>query len=345
MREAMNRNRRKPIQVNERGIVSIMLTVVIILVVSLIVLGLAQISRREQRQSTDNQLSAQAFYAAESGVNDAAEKLSGMVGMGTVPDKTTCGNDATYTFSSVIDGAAGISYPCLLIEPNPTDLTLDLSSESQVLPLRISGGAALGSIKLSWTKPDGIAGNYTSCPSNTDHVFAPNNGFAWSCPYGMLRVDLVATKTAAGAITLNRTSLLNNTMTLFIVPTRAGGAGNATMSFRTGASAAAANGCSTACQLNITGLGGKEYYIRVTEIYRTGGMLTISRNGGGGFEGAQALIDVTGKAQDVLRRIRVAVDISGSNSNRAAVGAVMSGESVCKQFYTYSETTYPNACP
>ena len=61
----------KRLKQSESGIVSLMMTLVIMLVISLIVIGIAQLSRREQRQALDNQLSTQAFYAAESGVNDA----------------------------------------------------------------------------------------------------------------------------------------------------------------------------------------------------------------------------------------------------------------------------------
>jgi Tfp pilus assembly protein PilV len=323
---------------SERGIISIMLTVVMMLVISLIVLGLAQISRRELRQSADSQLSAQAFYAAESGVNDAAKQLSTMVSA-TIPAKDDCGNAAPYNFNTVISAADGISYSCLLIEPNPTTLTATLSQDSQVLPLKASDGGALGSIKLNWTKPDGIPGTYSNCPSSTNRVFSPT--WSWSCPYGLLRIDLVDTTSNS----YDRDSLLNSTMTLFVVPTSAGGAGNATTPFSTNANAHIANGCATSCQLTISGLGGKEYYLRATEIYRTGGELNVSLNGVRGFTGAQAVVDATGKAQDVLRRVRVTLDIGGDNHNRGAVGGVMSGESICKQFYTLSGATYSNACP
>lgn len=332
------KNTQTTTKANERGIISIMLTVVMILVISLIVLGLAQISRRELRQSADSQLSAQAFYAAESGVNDAARKLNTFIGS-TIPPKDECGNVGPYNFNTIISAADGISYSCLLIEPNPTSLTATLGQDSQVLPLKATDGAALGSIKLNWTKPDGIPGTYTNCPSNTDHVFSPTG--SWACPYGLLRIDLVNTSSNA----YDRASLLSNTMTLFIVPTRASGGGTATASFAAGAGAHVANGCVTSCQLTISGLSGKEYYLRATEIYRTGGELNVSLDGLRGLTGAQAVVDATGKAQDVLRRVRVTLDIAGDNNNRGAVGGVMSGESICKQFYTLPGTTFPNNCP
>jgi len=63
------------LQRNQSGMVSIMVTMILMIVMSLIVVGFAQVSRRNQRVALDRQLSTQAFYAAESGVNDAREFL------------------------------------------------------------------------------------------------------------------------------------------------------------------------------------------------------------------------------------------------------------------------------
>ena len=63
--------------------VAILVTMNLMIVISLIVLGFAQISRRNQRQSLDRQLSTQAFYAAETAVNDAADLIKTAVQAGT----------------------------------------------------------------------------------------------------------------------------------------------------------------------------------------------------------------------------------------------------------------------
>src|SRR5687767_12713460 len=55
---------------NQEGLVSIVVAVILILLMSLIVLAMAENSRREQRQTLDRQLSDQAFYNAETGIND-----------------------------------------------------------------------------------------------------------------------------------------------------------------------------------------------------------------------------------------------------------------------------------
>jgi hypothetical protein len=50
------------------------------------------------------------------------------------------------------------------------------------------------------------------------------------------------------------------------------------------------------------------------------------------LSGAQAQIDATGKAQDVLRRILVNVPLHASNSNALPDYALESTDSICKRF-------------
>jgi Tfp pilus assembly protein PilX len=60
----------------QAGMVSIMVTMILMVVLSLIVIGFAQIARRNSRQSLDRQLSTSAFYAAEAGVNDVRDLIT-----------------------------------------------------------------------------------------------------------------------------------------------------------------------------------------------------------------------------------------------------------------------------
>jgi hypothetical protein len=72
--------------------------------------------------------------------------------------------------------------------------------------------------------------------------------------------------------------------------------------------------------------------MRVTAIYKTSPTLTITAGGGNMFENAQATIDSTGKAQAILRRILVAVDLTDANTYAIPSGALITEDSVCKQF-------------
>ena len=60
---------------DDKGLVSFMITIIMMLVITLIVIGFTQVSNRNRRESLDRQLSTQAFYAAESGVNEALKVL------------------------------------------------------------------------------------------------------------------------------------------------------------------------------------------------------------------------------------------------------------------------------
>ena len=143
------RTSKPSLRASEVGMISIMTTMVLMIIISLIALGFAQISRRNQRESLDRQLSTQAFYAAESGVNDARDLIANAVNAGTtVPDKDACddnGAGAFYaTLNPVIDAAKNVEYSCLLVDTAPTELRYSdvgrqslVRHRSQVVPPRL----------------------------------------------------------------------------------------------------------------------------------------------------------------------------------------------------------------
>ena len=148
---------------DEKGIVSIIVTVILILVMTLIVLGMARNSAREQRQALDRQLSDQAFYNAESGINDWADYLFKNSSSITIPDrKITCQAEGlpAGTFpnpqpDNKIDGPNGANkYTCLLYDKAPQNILISSlsTSESKVMPITpiSSGGVALSDLTISW---------------------------------------------------------------------------------------------------------------------------------------------------------------------------------------------------
>ncbi len=321
---------------SEAGVVSIMVTMITMIVISLIVLGFADIARTEQRSSLDQQLSTQAYYAAESGVNDARDEIEKLLAQGKpLTNKTGCQNDSTYTLSPIIDATHNVSYPCVLINAAPSSISYNVGYNSVVIPLKASPSAAFGTISLKWkpacdlTQP--TCGDLNNCYPNwgiLPHLLVANGAGNWRCDYPMLRMDLLDADNP-----LSRANWNANTTTDFIAPVANGPADNIQTNDRGKIRGAACTGAPTnACTINIIGLGGKNYYMRVTTIYRTDSLLTISANGGKGFTGAQAIIDATGKAQDVLRRILVAVDLTDANSLKVPSNGLALEDSVCKRF-------------
>ena len=323
-----------PQESRQAGMVAIMITLILMIVISLIVIGFAQISRRNQRQALDRQLSTQAFYAAETGVNDAADLIKTAVESGasvaSKPDCASTGGGFYASLSPTIDAGNKVEYTCLLVNPTPSNLVYSsVGTTGTVVPLTASSGT-FTDLTLTWRSKDGSAAPATPCPATKTNVFSPSA--SWSCGYGVLRFDLVPT---TGALTAS--GLQSATMTSFIVPIRPGGSGDPA-SF--GYAAGAGNSlrglvCSqTECSITITGLTQAQYYMRVSSQYKDVSLQIAAANGGTpvSLQGAQAVIDVTGKAQDVLRRIQVRIPLSGSSTNRLSDFAIQSTEAICKRF-------------
>lgn len=324
---------------NERGMVSIMVTMILMIVMSLIVVGFAQVSRRNQRVTLDRQLSTQAFYAAESGVNDARNVLNQAINNGTkLESKTECGgNGPSGLYSGLTPSISpGVSYSCLLVDVSPKQLSFDnISTQGTVIPLLNESPNALSSIKLAWQPKTGAAAPNANCPVSVDRVFSPATD--WQCNYGVLRVDLVP---VSGNRSADQYSADNKTY--FILPYRTGGTASvANTANRTFGGACTAAGC----ELTITGLNTNEYYMRVSSMYLDHSLkVTGTDNTGAAAQlvGAQVVIDSTGKAQDVLRRIQVHMPITGNgNLNQLPDNALQSTDSVCKR-YSVMEDYFSN---
>ncbi|HSX44025.1 MAG TPA: hypothetical protein VLE69_01890 [Candidatus Saccharimonadales bacterium] len=326
----MKKNLFQPHQ--ESGLVSIIVTVFVLLVVTLIVLGFAKTIRREQRQVLDRQLSTQAFYAAESGVNDAVSVLKN----NPTATKSTCGPDATFTASGSLDPGGNTAYTCLLVTPtNLTSLTYDTidTEKSTVIPINTS--ANLATLNISW-EANAAQSNYAcTTAAGTFPPAAPTAPLS-DCDAGVLRIDLTPTPTTG----FTRTSLVDNTLTAFLYPKGGGTNIPTTLPYAGNIGntsgvvfAASCNALSSPrrCQVNITMPNNSaNYYLRVRSIYKQNG-LTISANSGAAtFSGAQTQIDSTGKANDVLRRISVRVDSSSISSFPDF--AIQSRDSICKRF-------------
>jgi hypothetical protein len=329
-------NARPTLRNSEQGMVAIVTTMVLMVVISLIVLGFAQISRRNQRESLDRQMSTQAFYAAESGVNDARKIIQTALDAGQpVQDKVDCTGSGTAGFYSglnpIIDAAHGVSYSCLTVDPAPKTLRYsDIGTTSTVVPLISFDGTAISSLKLDWQSKSTSGNPTVGCPTATANIFSP--AASWSCGYGVLRFDLVPT---AGA--LNIDSLDNSTMTTFAVPFSTGGTGSilyavpaSNTNNRVGVSCT-----NTSCSLTITGLSQNNYHLRVSSIYKDVALqITASSPSGGQIRiaGSQAVIDSTGKAQDVLRRIQVNLPYRETSENQNSDYAIEMQGSLCKRY-------------
>lgn len=343
---------------NESGVASFMVTLVMMLVITLIVIGFAQIARRNQREALDNQLSTQAFYAAETGVNLVQNLLQN----GTSPNqlkKTNCTPSSyPYTASQLADPVSQVYNSCLLVDNAPTSLVYDdVGTNSTVVPLAPAvPNYGRGTLTLQWSpKSTNSTDNVTTCPTDTSgnatnyDNFTPASSWPNTCPYGVLRFDMVDV-TAAGT-PLTQPGLENNTLTVFAPPTS-----RAQPSLvkaegitppGTPGSVICTVGTNGSCTLNITGVNfSHTYYLRLTSLYKDVAMRSISgqtSNGTAvGFVGAQVSVDSTGKAVDVLRRIQVRLN---QNNTLSPSYAIAGSTGVCKIYSTTGYGSFSGSCP
>jgi hypothetical protein len=192
-----------------------------------------------------------------------------------------------------------------------------------VFPLRRA--APISQLRLDWQTKDETDTPLDGCPPSADSRFSPTGN--WDCGYGVLRVDLVPT---GGA--LNAQQLQNNTMTAFFVPLSSGGQSFVNFAPGGGSSPIGASCDNSDCSMEIRGLGANDYHLRVSSLYKNVSLQVSAQNGGDsvGLTGAQALIDSTGKAQDVLRRIQVFLPLDPAS--RHSDYAIQSTDSICKRY-------------
>jgi hypothetical protein len=327
--------------------VSILVTMLLMVVISLIVLGFAQISRRNQRQAVDRQLSTQAFYAAESGINDARNLIKAAINSGAViPPKADCtnGSGATAAFYGSLvpslDTPNNVSYTCLMVDPAPKNLLYnDVGTSSTIIPLVSSSGVNFSTVKLSILSKDGTANPAAGCPTTTASIFSTTGAWTSSgCGYGVVRFDLVPT---SGPLTMS--GLQDQTMTSFLVPISAGGGSSIPYPVTAPASSNNPNNrkamacTASGCTMSVTGLSANQYYMRITSIYKDVTLVVSATDASANplsLTNAQAVIDATGKAQDVLRRVQVHIPLTPSSSNQLSDYAIESTDAICKRFVT-----------
>lgn len=345
----MDQRLKQGIKRNQAGMVSIIVTVIIMLVLSLIVIGFARLTRREQRQALDRQLSTQAFYASESGVNDAKQAIKSNPALLSAEYTVGCGDFIsaaglnTFPKSTTIAGSGAASYTCLFVDPSPPSLeyaNIGVDS-STVIPIQNkNAGAAVGVVNIFWEDKNGGT-DFSGCAG-------PAGGLpqSWpaSCNPGILRIDLVEFPVAGAS----RNSLVANTMTTFIYPSGGGptDANYANKGFGPSGTFAVGScnsgGTPKKCQAKITNLPGNRYYMRLTAVYKPSAVTITADNGAGTpveLTGAQAIIDSTGKANDILRRIQVRLPLGGiiGTVPMAAIDAV---GNICKRFSIFPPNGY-----
>lgn len=310
---------------SERGVVSLTVSVVIMIVLSLIVISFAQIMRREQEQSLDRQLNTQAYYAAESAINDARDALV----RGILPDKDECtvpGSNQPLSANEVDDNLLA-EYTCVTVSNKPSELLFDQVSTDRSTVFEVasvdpvSGSPVnINQMTIGWqlAPDDGAVASQTESPIRPD--------ISWGAGPGMIRAEIVPLPSSG----LSRSQLTTDTRIVYLLPSDSGvdtfdwsslqSLADPSLGSLTGGGEIVRINCLSGatpttkrCNATINNLplssaalpGG--YMVRLLSIYEDNEVEFVARTNAGNvasFTGVQAVVDATGKANDVLRRIQ-----------------------------------------
>lgn len=322
---------------NQQGITSIVVAVVLMLVMSLIVLAMSQNTQREQRQTLDRQLSDQAFYNAESGINDVAAYLYSTPTANL--DKTDC-NQPLGTINSNIDGEVN-KYTCVLYDKAPPTIQYDNLSitEPKIIPInpvdQNGAPAQLSSLTVSWD--DSAERNGTiAAPCN---FTAGSPDLPTSCSYGGVRFELVG-PTAVNPAVPDREEFRRNTLIAFLLPNSSAGTNISVSSVNYPDNQGIINptNCSNTsdttkrrCTMTLTDINRGEMFLSLRALYRPVNISISGTSTTGAairFKDTQIMVDSTGKANDILRRVQVR--LPANNQSFYPGFALQTRDSICK---------------
>jgi Tfp pilus assembly protein PilX len=326
---------------NQHGFVSIMVASVLMVIMALITLGFTRLVQNEQRQAIDSQLSKQAFYAAESGINAA---ISAPSFPGTIK-KDTC-DVSGYNNGRISDEEPEVVFTCILINPEPDDLVFSNDSittnMSKVVPIKTNGPP--GSITFQWkdNKYTGVVNDCSAIPEFTV------DADSWS-KVSPLKVDIVAIPVVIPPETFGRENLIGTHFSAIFTPCVGGVAKTINYSEASGDSnigkiipvpcqITTEDGIPTVygCKVEITDVPSNQqkFYARINALYNNIDVRITANEAVSGdrllFSEAQAVVDSTGRANDVFQRLQARVPLYDNYILPTA--AIQTLQDVCKLY-------------
>jgi len=362
---------------NQQGMASIVIVSVLVVILTLVSVAFGRLMDRAVTNSTNKELSAAANYAADSGINDAANYIKSNYTKGvSAITMLKCNSLQQAGLNYQLSATGPVQYSCLTINPEAPDLVFGGQDplppyKSQVVKMTTdaSTGGATDKLLISWASGDGHNGTVGGTS-----LYPETGGSSWASQSlsPMLRVTLYPIA-ADGTI-------VNSQRTYFFYPGGGSGGNNVTAVGAPGeplqrvqCGNAALNGGSAfnlgndtlagyTCSVIVTGLSGAigsggYYYARLTPLYDSANVRIIANDSSGDvlkFQGVQGVIDSTAQASSSVKRLQARVDLSslsgsGSDNIPPAANTIpeyahASANTLCKQLDVTSVTVLAPNC-
>jgi hypothetical protein len=346
----------------QSGIVSLLIVTILAIVLGLVAIGFSQLTNRELKQASDRELDAQAFYAAESGVNDAlaylddpnATPLTGCNDWLTGPNSAV----ARQYFADSLSPTA--KYTCVIVQNTNLPKLVQPLDKDQSVTFKINQ-AGLDKLYFGWEN-QGQNDTGKALDSNFGRL-PQESSITDPMVTGLLRVGIYAVRSSDNLVSNDALNGLSRNF--FMYPNTTVGSPNS-IPFLAGPNGSFVHGnCKSGnkdpnvpsangrfCKSVVTGLSTvtvspntTTYYVQLTALYTKINVTLWGQNSGSApvtFSGTQADIDITGKGTDVLQRINTRVNIG--HDYQYPDFALQSMKAICKGFTVEVPTpgTYNN---
>ncbi|MGH7196154.1 MAG: hypothetical protein ACREGJ_00060 [Candidatus Saccharimonadales bacterium] len=387
----------------EAGFVSLFSVIFFMLLITVITIGFLRIMAIEQRQALDNDLTASAIAAAESGIEDGKRAILKYYSLpnsdplkGELASALNSSDCDALTRSPSIRTALGLNaagnvignqelnqyYTCLSVNLNSPDyISHSPAGQSEYFPLKTSNPSGFEQIKISWhlispsigSDGDGVPSAYAPGPLLPPVINVngnPTNSWSSQGYPAYLRVQLYGYP--AGSF--DRANLTDRNRSVFLVPSDSSNAAAVDENTPIVLSAAdprgfdqnktvlrqvkckpnpGANVGSYACTALVelptdpTLRGNNNnYFLRVTPLYGQSHFRAVLIHDGQpvDMQEVQPIVDATGRAADVFRRIQARVRLNAPSGLPEFVAE--SANDICKNMEVADGTYYqPNNCP
>jgi Tfp pilus assembly protein PilX len=256
------------------------------------------------------------------------------------------------------------AYTCVTIDFTSPDLKGSLADgESRLIPIETDGGVAFNKIKISWFKKAQDSTDALNLPLSTTLPKHTSDDWPAARP-PVMRTQLIQVGNTFSADQFDQDGGSNqsNTNTLFLYPSSAGLSSASYPPFttdnRTGVNAPKspyATRCSPAnyvgndyaCQTTIDmpePIGGarKNFYLQLSALYNAADFKIELLSGATAVEVVGPVVDSTGRANDLFRRVQARIDFAGEY----AKAAIDIEGNLCKDFSVTDKDTdfIQNSC-
>lgn len=350
----------------EHGATALIVVVFSILLLITVTTGFMRLVVQDQIRSTNDELSRGAYDSALAGVEDGKRVLQAFINGNddakkaisdgkcntvhtarilSAADGSHVNDEVMLQSSSGSDGGFEQAYTCLIIKRNTDDYLGNLDADmSRIIPLKTSG--AFNTITFSWFKSAGLAQEIKLAPpASPGTPLRPLS--AWSLPGGItppvMRLQLITYKNTGAQLT--DFDGLEGGSTVYLYPAQTGvkSASFAAIDSRGGANAnplrvSCERSGQYVCSVQLTlphqiSQSPSDYsaYLRVTSVYGPTDFSVMPMNTQ--FQDVQPIIDSTGRASDVFRRVAARVELINSGESQLYPRATVDiSKSFCKAF-------------